>query len=177
MTADWISRLAPAHAPSPPGWWPLAPGWWLLAVLLLAAIAASVWWWRDPYRRSRRAALRELRAIRAEESDVVSSARAIESLMRRFAVAVFGGAQVARLTGDRWLAFVAAHGGAPLAGEAGRSLLATAFGGQLSDDRECWIAGADAFVRHARASARVRMRGPGGLPPRTASGTARPEKH
>jgi len=150
MTPGWISQLAPAHAPPPPGWWPPAPGWWLLAALLLAAAAASVGWWRDPYRRSRRAALRELRAIRAGQSDLATSARAIESLLRRFAIAVFGSAQVARLTGDAWLAFVAARGGAPLAGEAGRSMLATAFGGHASGDRDCWIAGADAFVRQAR---------------------------
>src|SRR5215469_1206710 len=150
MTPNWLAQLAPAHAPPPADWWPPAPGWWVLAVLLLAATAAGVWWWRDPYRRSRRAALRELRAIRAEDSDVVASARAIESLLRRFAVAVFGGAQVARLTGDAWLAFVAAQGATQLGGEAGRSLLATAFGGRASDDRACWIAGADEFVRRAR---------------------------
>lgn len=154
MTPAWISQLAPSHAPAPPGWWPPAPGWWIAAALLLAAIAAAVWWWRDPYRRSRRAALRELRAIRRAESDLVASARAIESLLRRFALAVFGAARVARLTGDAWLAFVAAQGGGPLAGAAGRSLLSTAFGGGVSDDRECWIAGADAFVRHARRVAR-----------------------
>jgi hypothetical protein len=119
-------------------------------VLLLAAVGAAISWWRDPYRRSRRAALRELHVIRTEESDAVASARAIESLMRRFAIAVFGGARVARLSGDAWLQFVAAEGGAPLAGETGRSLLAAAFGGVPSADREHWIAAADAFVRHAR---------------------------
>lgn len=150
MTQSWLSQLAPAHAPPPPGWWPPAPGWWVLAALLLAAAAAGVWWWRDPYRRSRRAALRELRAIRTAEFDAVSSARAIESLLRRFALAVFGSARVARLTGDAWLTFVAAHGGTLLAGEAGRSLLSTAFGGGGNDERECWISGADAFVRRAR---------------------------
>lgn len=153
MTPNWLSQLSPAHPPPPPGWWPPAPGWWLLAVLLLGAAAGGVWWWRDPYRRSRRAALRELRTFRAEEADIVSSARAIESLLRRFAVAVFGGAQVARLTGDAWLAFVADQGGTQLAGEAGRSLLSTAFGGSASDDRKSWIAGADAFVRRARRTA------------------------
>lgn len=154
MTPSWLSQLAPAHAPPAPGWWPPAPGWWLLVVLLLATAATVVWWWRDPYRRSRRAALRELRAIRAADSDLVASARAIESLLRRFAIAVFGVARVARLTGDAWLAFVAAQGAIQLAGEAGRSLLTTAFGGSASDDRECWIAGADAFVRQARCNTR-----------------------
>ncbi len=88
-------------------------------------------------------------------SDLVASARAIESLLRRFAMAVFGPARVARLTGDAWLAFVAAQGGSQLAGDAGRSLLATAFGGSASDDRDCWLAGADAFVRQARRAPRA----------------------
>lgn len=155
MTPNWLSQLDPAHAPPPPGWWPPAPGWWILAALLLAATVAAVRWWRDPYRRSRRAALRELRAIRADASDLVTSARAIESLLRRFAMAAFGSARVARLTGDAWLAFVAAEGGAPLAGPAGRSLLSTAFGGGASDDRDSWLAGADAFVRQARRKSRA----------------------
>lgn len=150
MTPDWISQLAPARAPAPPGWWPPAPGWWLLAALLLAAIGGGLWWWRDPYRRRRRAALRELRAIRAADTDLATSARAIESLLRRFAIAVFGNAQVARLTGEAWLAFVARRGGERLAGDAGRSLLVTAFGGRASGDRESWLVAADAFVRRAR---------------------------
>ena len=155
MTPDWLAQLAPAHRPPPPGWWPPAPGWWLLAVLLLAACACGLWWWRDPHRRSRRAALRELRAIRAEHADAAASARAIESLLRRFAIAVFGAARVARLPGDAWLELVIAEGGAQLQGEAGRSLLAAAFGGAGNEmDRERWIAGADAFVRHARSAAR-----------------------
>ncbi|HXS22560.1 MAG TPA: DUF4381 domain-containing protein [Steroidobacteraceae bacterium] len=150
MTPNWTSQLAPSHAPPPPGWWPPAPGWWLLAALVLAAAVVAAWGWHDPYRRSRRAALRELRAIRAADADPVSSARAIESLLRRFALTVFGSAQVARLTGDAWLEFVAERGGTPLAGESGRSLLATAFGGGPSDQRECWLLAADAFVRQAR---------------------------
>jgi hypothetical protein len=154
MTPTWISQLAPAHAPAPPGWWPPAPGWWILLGLLLAAVSAAVWWWRDPYWRSRRAALRELRAIRADESDVMASAQAIESLLRRFAMSVFGAPRVARLTGDAWLAFVVAEGGAQLAGEAGRSLLAAAFGGVPSSDRECWIGAAGAFVRASRKRSR-----------------------
>ena len=155
MSPGWLSQLAPAHAPPPPGWWPPAPGWWLIAALLLAVGGAGVWWWRDPYRRSRRAALRELRAIRAADYDAVSGARAIESLLRRFALAVFGNARVARLTGDAWLTFVADHGGTSLAGEAGRSLLSNAFGGGGRDERESWLSGADAFVRASRRSRRA----------------------
>lgn len=154
MTPSWLTQLAPAHAPPPPGWWPPAVGWWLLPALLLAACGAAERWRRDPYRRSRRAALRELELIRRDDADPVDSARAIESLLRRYAIAVFGAGRVARLTGNAWLEFVVAEGGAPLAGDAGRSLLSAAFGGGAPDDRACWIAGADAFVRRAARGAR-----------------------
>ena len=36
VTPDWLAQLAPAHAPPPAGWWPLAPGWWVLLMLLVA---------------------------------------------------------------------------------------------------------------------------------------------
>jgi len=32
---DWLAQLAPAHAPPPPGWWPLAPGWWAVMILII----------------------------------------------------------------------------------------------------------------------------------------------
>ena len=148
MTPNWLTQLAPAHAPAPPGWWPPAPGWWISAALALLAAAAAVWWWHDPHRASRRAALRELKRIREELADPRTSARAIESVLRRYAMAVFGGERVARLTGKAWLEFVAAEGGT-LPEEAGRSMLAAAFGGGARDERQSWLAGADAFVRRA----------------------------
>lgn len=154
MTPDWLTQLAPAHAPPAPSWWPPAPGWWALAGLALLLAAGAVWWWRDPYRSSRRAALRELKRIRESDADPQSSARAIESVLRRYAMAVFGAERVARLTGKSWLEFVAAQGGAPLSSEVGRSLLAAAFGGAARDDRQLWLTGADAFVRHAKPGSR-----------------------
>ena len=154
MTPNWLAQLAPAHAPPAPPWWPPAPGWWVLGAIALLLAAAAAVWLRDPHRSSRRAALRELQRIREEVTDPGLSARAIESVMRRYALAVFGGERVARLTGKSWLEFLAAEGGTRLSGEAGRSLLAAAFGGAARDDRASWLAGASAFVRHARPGSR-----------------------
>ncbi|MGH8257213.1 MAG: DUF4381 family protein, partial [Steroidobacteraceae bacterium] len=113
MNSHWLAQLAPAHAPPAPGWWPPAPGWWGLALLGALLIAALLWWWREPRRVQRRIALRELLRIRtASEFDIPASARAIESVLRRYAVAVFGRARVARLSGMAWLEFAATHGGA-----------------------------------------------------------------
>ncbi len=159
MKPDWLAQLAPAHAPPPPGWWPPAPGWWVLAALAVALAGGALWRWHTPRRRLRRAALRELRRIGSADADLRHSAGAIENLLRRYAMAVFGRERVARLTGAAWLAFLGTEGGAPLAGESGRHLLSTAFGGEAYDERPSWLAGADAFVRCAGREARARRKG------------------
>jgi len=147
---NWLAQLAPAHAPPPPGWWPPAPGWWLLAALLLVATLFAWRAWQQPRRVRRRSALAELRRIRAETlPDAAWTAREIESLMRRYAIACFGRAAVARLSGRAWLEFVGAHGGAPLASDAGDALLCAAFGGPVSDRRDEWLAAAQSFVMQA----------------------------
>lgn len=158
MSAHWLSELAPAHAPPPPGAWPPAPGWWVLAGVGLAVLVAAGVWWRNPRRRRMRAALRELRRIGANERDVQASARAIERLLRRYAMAVFGRERVARLTGEAWLAFLGVEGGASLAGEDGRHLLRAAFGAGVHDARAQWLAGAHRFVRQAGRHARAGRR-------------------
>ncbi len=154
MSPNWLTLLAPAHAPPPPPMWPPAPGWWVLAGITVALAAGALWWWRNPRRRRVRTALRELRRIRAADSDPQTSARAIESLLRRYAVSVFGRERVARLTGEAWLAFLGTEGGARLAGEYGRGLLNSAFGARAHDQRGEWLAGADEFVRQAGRKAK-----------------------
>lgn len=159
MTPSWLLELAPAHAPPPPGWWPPAPGWWVLAALGAVLLCGLLWWLVDRQRMEaavksliwtpRRAALAELRQIRQTEADPQEFAQGIESLLRRYALAVFGRERVASLTGEAWLNLVVSEGGEMLAGGPGRSLLAAAFGGHAPDDRERWLAGAEAFVRNA----------------------------
>ncbi len=144
---DWLARLAPAHAPPPPGWWPLAPGWWCLAILLVMAVVGAIYWQYLPPVRLRRTALRELKQLEETLADDVALARGLESLLRRFAVARFGRETVANLSGERWLAFVIAHGGDAWAGNAGTSLLRAAYGGAVEADRTRWLAGAQAFLK------------------------------
>ena len=157
MNADWLSQLAPDRAPPPPGWWPPAPGWWALLVLVVALAVVALVWWRNPRRRLRRAALVELRRIRARESDVIRAAQAIQNLLRRYALARFGADRVARLHGDAWLRFLANGGAESLRGAPGQSLLRANFAGKLDperiEDREIWFAAAERFVRSARVSA------------------------
>ena len=161
---DWLAQLAPERVPAVPAWWPPAPGWWVLAALLMTLIVAAVLWWRWPPRRLRRVALRELRRIRARDADPAATARALQNLLRRYALAVFGADAVARLSGEEWLRFVAAHGAKGLAGPLGQALLAASFGGRSTQPlqgtlREEWCAATEAFVRTA-AQAQQRSKRP-----------------
>lgn len=160
MSPSWLAQLAPDHAPPRAGWFPPALGWWLaLACTLLAAalILSIVRWWFEPQRRLRRNALRELRLIRASRLEGTEAARAIENLLRRHAVALHGREKVARLTGAGWLEFIGTSGAEALAGETGRSLLATAFGRRPGDrdDREQWLAAAAQLIRRSSRAGAV----------------------
>ena len=172
MNPNWLTQLAPSHAPAAVGWWPPAPGWWILVLLCILLVAYCVWKLRDPRRALRRAALRQLRIIRSSDADGAAVARATENLIRRYALEVFGRERVARLTGEAWLNFVMDAGGSALAGAPGRSMLAAAFGNSGADDhREQWIAAAEGFIRKA---GRGRRSTPGAqLKPASASPGAR----
>lgn len=158
MSSNWLSQLAPDHAPPPPSWWPPAPGWWVVVALALLLLVVFVRWLRSHNRAMRRSALTELRRIRNSDGDGPAVARAIENLLRRYAVAVFGQARVAKLTGEAWLEFVVAEGGAALAGYPGRSLLVAAFGNHPKDDREQWLTAAETFIKRAAAGRRRRVK-------------------
>ena len=159
MNTDWLAQLAPDRAPPPPGWWPPAPGWWAVALLIVILAVVAVLRWRHPRWRLRRAALAELRRIRANEGDVIRAARAIQNLLRRYALARYGADRVARLHGDAWLRFLANGGAEGLRGAPGQSLLRANFAGKLDpdriDDREIWFAAAERFVRSKRPPADV----------------------
>jgi Domain of unknown function (DUF4381) len=149
MNPNWLKQLAPSHAPAAAGWWPPAPGWWIVGLLSILLVGFLIWTLRDPRRAPRRAAMRQLRVIRASDADGAAVARATQNLIRRYALEVFGHERVARLTGEAWLNFVMAAGGDALAGAPGRSMLAAAFSNRGADDREQWIAAAEGFIRRA----------------------------
>lgn len=108
MKPDPLAALQPLHAPPPVPWWPPAPGWWALAVLLAAALFG---WLRHRRRHAlRRAALRELRALR-REPDPARRLAGLNALLKRYALVCWPAAGVAGLSGEAWLRFLDAHGG------------------------------------------------------------------
>jgi hypothetical protein len=152
MNSDWPKALAPEHAPPPPSWWPPAPGWWLLGVGVLLLLGVLAWFWRRHRRLApRRAALAELARIRATQTDAVATASAVQSLLRRYALAIFGAEAVARSSGTAWIEWLVRHGGAGFAGTSGQAFLAAVYGERSAATamREAWLAAADGFVRKA----------------------------
>jgi len=148
IKSDWLTQLAPAHAPPPASWWPLAPGWWVLLILSVIIIGALIYRQRHPATRLRRIALHELKNLLTMISDDVTLARELEHLLRRFAIVRFGRDRVANLSGERWITFIVEHGGAALDGDAGNNLLRAAYGGGLTySDRTNWMTGARTFIK------------------------------
>lgn len=150
MNADWVTQLAPAHAPAPPSWWPPAVGWWIVLGLLLALSTASIWWWcfsaGSRRRAVRRVAIRELERIRSLE--LAERAPALQRLMRRYAVTLYGKTAMANLSGDLWLQFLEAHGVAGFSGNNGKHFLNAAYGKATVASSTDWCEAAEAFIRH-----------------------------
>jgi hypothetical protein len=114
---DPLVDLRGYHLPDPVSWWPPAPGWWLLALLGLALLVLLAGWLVRRHRRgaASRAAQAELAAIRAalaQDGDAAACARGLSRLLRRFALVRFPRRAVAGLSGEAWLAFLDAQGGA-----------------------------------------------------------------
>jgi len=109
---------------------PLRPetlGAWLTLGLLAAAVAAGVAWlvWRALRRRYRRAAERELLALRARfqaEPPALDALEAVPAVIKRCALSSFARARVAPLSGERWIAFLSATSGEPFGEAASRAL-------------------------------------------------------
>ena len=107
MNPQALDSLRDIHLPASL-WWQ-SPVWWLALALAMVLAWAVV---RFVRRRKLRAALRELSALaHVHSDDAVALARAISSLLRRYATACFPEAGVAGLAGAAWLDFLDAHGG------------------------------------------------------------------
>jgi hypothetical protein len=102
--------LRDIHLPDPVSWWPPAPGWWLLLLTVIGLGIALNYWWRT---RSRRRLLQlaehELVIIEQAYAQNHDSSRALQNismLLRRIALSRYPRADVAGLTGERWLQFL-----------------------------------------------------------------------
>ena len=109
--ADPLSQLRDIHLPPPVGWWPPAMGWWLLALLVLSALIAGVYWlwWRHKRLAYKREAIQHMESIRARylssrnDQQLLSD---LSTLLKRTAITRYGRDEIAGMAGEQWLAFL-----------------------------------------------------------------------
>jgi len=131
-------------------------GAWLTLGLPTAAVLAGFAWlvWRAVRRRHRRAAERELRALDARFRRDPSVLEEVPALLKSCALTSFERAKVASLSGERWIAFLSATGGAPFGEAASRALLTITTRGAAAvsqADAANLFLGARAWIRRHRA--------------------------
>ncbi|MDH3347463.1 MAG: DUF4381 domain-containing protein [Desulfobulbaceae bacterium] len=108
---DPLAQLRPLHSPDPITWWPPAPGWWLLVLVIGTLIGLIVWQLRRT--KLKRAALLELKQIRAMQVSGEEKIRSLSLLLKRYVLAIYPGKEVASLTGESWLRFLDQRLGQP----------------------------------------------------------------
>ena len=123
-----LGQLRDIHLPAPISWWPPAPGWWLLAAFIVAILIGLFVWYRRRQRDNwRHSALAELARLRQQYAAQPTAAHNIIAelsvLLRRVSISCFPRAEVAKLSGDKWLAFLDRNlDGSPFQSEQGRLL-------------------------------------------------------
>jgi Domain of unknown function (DUF4381) len=101
-----LDKLHGFYQPSPVPWTPHTLGWYIIfGILALLVVWLTIWeisnWRRNRYRRE---ALRELASTSPEQ---------LSGLLKRTALAAWPREQVASLSGDKWIGFLAESSAIP----------------------------------------------------------------
>jgi len=104
--------LRDIHLPDPISWWPLAPGWWVLLVLFIVLILILFWLLSSHANRRKNKRLRsivkqELIRLQQIEDDKLFVEK-LSALLKGVAIERYG-ADVAGLSGEKWLRFLDTH--------------------------------------------------------------------
>lgn len=106
MLTDLLEQLREVSAPAPISMWPQTWGWLAVSLAILGMLG---WYGWRRYRHYRDNAYR--REALADLADMTRDPAAIALLVRRVALSAYPRSQVAALTGDEWLDFLASHSG------------------------------------------------------------------
>ncbi|GAA5316833.1 MAG: hypothetical protein AseanaTS_20370 [Candidatus Pelagadaptatus aseana] len=109
QAADPLAQLRDIHLPQEAiSNLPLAPGWWLLALLLITAISTAIVLWRRQRQRNRyrQEALTHLGRIETQQNSDQSLLQAINTLLKRTAIAAYPCHFSGNLHGESWLDFL-----------------------------------------------------------------------
>lgn len=104
--------LRDIYLPDPISWWPLAPGWWGLLALFIVLILVLFWMFSRNKNRSKNKQLgsivkQKLAQLKQVDDDKVFVEQ-LSVLLKGVAIERYG-ADVAGLSGDKWLRFLDAH--------------------------------------------------------------------
>ena len=100
--------LRDIHLPEAITWWPPAIGWWLLLFVILAALVGGWMLYKKLTRRTAiKTGLEMLLSIKqSEENDQLALLKQLSSCIRRVAMSTDSRAEVASLTGEKWLSYL-----------------------------------------------------------------------
>ena len=106
-----LANLHDIISAPPVSWWPPAPGWLVFGCVIMAGLCWGLWaWLRDRQANAyRRAALAQLDRLVLQLQDAgrrEAALRALPELVKRTALAAWPRQEVARLSGERWLAWL-----------------------------------------------------------------------
>jgi hypothetical protein len=112
-----LQKLADVSVPPPVSWIPQTWGWAVLTTGLLAligwlAVRGLRRYRASRYRREGLGGLARIEARLADGSQRDEALAAIPELLKRVALAAWPRTEVASLSGEPWIAFLRAHGGA-----------------------------------------------------------------
>lgn len=137
--------LQDIHLPGEVPWWPLATGWWVLLATLFVMAWVGYWLFKRyrgkndrkiviPACQVARSELRKLQASGNENRNDVLVAQQLSALLRRLAISLFPGENVAGFTGVTWWRWLDDKAVATLFEDhAGRQLEQAAYGGESFD--------------------------------------------
>lgn len=109
---DPLAQLRDIHLPQAISAWPPAPGWWILAVLLLALLAAVIYFIfkRIKANRYRRLAIKQLDDLASKNQQSISYLQQLNGLLKQTAMIAQTSTattiSIARLSGQQWLQFL-----------------------------------------------------------------------
>lgn len=111
MPADPLAELRDIHMPQFLDVWPPAVGWWLVVALVAGLLIYGCYllfrlWRLNRYRREAMTELKQLHVDYQSHGDDARYIAEFQALLKRVALTHFHREDVARLTGESWVAFL-----------------------------------------------------------------------
>ncbi len=105
-----LKQLKDIHMPKAIGIWPLAPGWWIVIGIVMLILIATIYFIlkRRGKITAKKLALQQLYALEEEYSADTNTnlLSDLAILLRRAAIAYYPRSNIAKLHGEKWLAFL-----------------------------------------------------------------------